>query len=71
MTEREKELLRYIILFKQTNGYSPSVREMMEGLNTKSVSHISQMLEELKDKNYIDYQRNASRTIVVKKFDLT
>ncbi len=61
----------YIILFKQTNGYSPSVREMMEGLNTKSVSHISQMLEELKDKNYIDYQRNASRTIVVKKFDLT
>jgi repressor LexA len=71
MTEREKELLMYIILFKQTNGYSPSVREMMEGLNTKSVSHISQMLEELKDKNYIDYQRNASRTIVVKKFDLT
>ena len=68
MTVREKELLDYIIKFKQVNGYSPTIREMAKGLNTKSTNHIRNMLNSLIDDGYITMRETTPRTIVIRKF---
>ena len=60
LTLRETELLEYIIKFKQTNGFSPTVREMAKGINT--------MMYSLQDKGYISLKEKRPRTIVIKKF---
>lgn len=70
MTEREKEVLEYIIKFKTVNGYSPTIREIAKGINTNSLNHVKIMLEDLKDKGYINYKPNSSRTIRVIKFTI-
>ena len=68
LTIRETELLEYIIKFKQTNGFSPTIREMAKGINTKSLNHINNMIYSLQDKGYISLKEKRPRTIVIKKF---
>ena len=68
LTEREKEVLDYIIEFKKVNGYSPSIREISRGINTKSIYHVNRMLEHLKEYGYITFKPKSSRTIKVIKF---
>lgn len=68
MTIREREVLDYIIKFKQVNGFSPTIREIANGINTKSIPHVKMMLECLIDDGYITMKHKSPRTIVVKKF---
>ena len=68
LTIRETELLEYIIKFKQTNGFSPTIREMAKGINTKSLNHINNMIYSLQDKGYISLKEKRPRTIVIKRF---
>lgn len=69
MKEREKQVLDYIIKFKTINGYSPTIREIANGLNTKSLSYVSESLERLSELGAINYQKNKPRTIRVLKFE--
>lgn len=41
MTKKQRELLSFIEQFINTHGYSPSYREIMSGLNYKSVSTVA------------------------------
>lgn len=66
LTPRQNDLLDFIIKFKQVNGYSPTTREMRLGINTKSKSHIEQMLDTLEDENYIKIKRRKGATNVIK-----
>lgn len=68
ITQREKQLLQYIIKFKQVNGYSPTIREIQKGIYNGSFQHVSEMLLDLRDKGYITFKNNSPRTIVVRKF---
>ena len=68
ITEKEKEILKYIIQFKSVNGYSPTVREIAQGVNTKSLNHVYSALEDLKVKEYITFKEKKTRTINVLKF---
>lgn len=68
LTPREQELLHYIIMFKKVNGYSPTLHEMMEGINTKSYNHVRMMLAKLSDLGYIKQKYNKPRAIRVLKF---
>ena len=68
MTEREKDMMQYIINFKKTNGFSPTIREIAKGINTKSIPHVKDMLEHLVELGYITIKHKSPRTIVVKKF---
>ena len=68
ITEKEKEILKYIIQFKSVNGYSPSVREISQGVNTKSLNHVYSALEDLRVKEYITFKEKKTRTINVLKF---
>lgn len=69
MRARQEDVLKYIIKFKEVNGFSPTVREIAKGLNTKSIYHVQTMIEELQDMGYIKYQHGKQRTIVVLKFE--
>ena len=69
MRERQKDVLEFIIKFKQVNGYSPTIREIAKGINTKSIKHVQTMLEELQELGYIKYVHGKQRTIVVLKFE--
>lgn len=66
LTPRQNDLLDFIIKFKQVNGYSPTTREMRLGINTKSKSHIEQMLDTLEDENYIKIKHRKGATNVIK-----
>ena len=68
MTEREKDVLQFIIEFKKTNGYSPTIKEIAHGINTSSECHIRSMLLDLEEKGYITFKKKSPRTINVLKF---
>lgn len=68
LTAREEDLLNFIIQFKKVNQFAPSVSEMCKGINTKSRTHIIYMMQNLKQKGYINYKEKCARSIVVKKF---
>lgn len=67
LTKKQKEVLAYITRFKEVNGYSPSIREIASGTFT-GATPVHTILEELKDKGYIDYKPKQPRTIRVIKF---
>lgn len=67
MKENEKLVYDYIKCFIEHNNYSPSVREIMTGINTRSPSYVHALLIRLKDKGFIDYKENACRTIRIVK----
>lgn len=67
LTYRQKEIYNYIVKFKQTNGYSPTVKEIATALYT-SKSFVSVCLEKLCDMGYIKMQPNKYRTITILKF---
>lgn len=70
ITEREKELYNYILNFTKVNGFPPTIREMAEGINTKSLAHIYTMLDHLEFGGFITIRGHKTRTIVCKKFDI-
>lgn len=65
MTPREEDLMNFIYQFISENKYSPSNVEMMIGINTKSKSHINDMLEHLRELGYITFQQRKARTVVI------
>ena len=68
LTIRESELLEYIIKFKQTNGFSPTIREMAKRINTKSLNHINTMIYSLQDKGYISLkEKNKFFYVIITK----
>ena len=53
MTKRQKELLDYIRKYVKKNEMSPTYREMVKALNSKSVSNIGRMLDALAEEGKI------------------
>lgn len=67
LTYRERDIYNYIIRFKQINGFSPSQKEIADGVLT-SLSFVRVVLDKLSDKGFIKYSPNKYRSIVVLKF---
>ena len=65
LTVREREVLDYIIEYRKTNGFPPTLREIARGINTKSFQHVTFMIEKLREKGYITYRDKSPRTIRV------
>lgn len=68
MTPKEKDVFNYIIEFKKINSFSPTIREIADGVNTKSTTHVKEILERLRERGYIKFIDKKPRTIVVLKF---
>jgi repressor LexA len=62
LTKRQAETLNFIKNFQKDNGYSPSYREIAEGLGLSSPATIAEHLKTLQQKGYLNFE-NMNRSI--------
>jgi repressor LexA len=65
LTPRQKELLDFLILSIETNGYSPSYEEIASGLKLASLATVHKHISALEKKSYIHRSHNQSRSVEV------
>ena len=63
LTNRQKEVLQFIINYIHENEYPPTFREIGRGLNITSTKGVTDHLDVLVKKGYIDRSPNHSRAI--------
>jgi repressor LexA len=68
LTKIEKRILEYLIEYLKRHTYQPSIREIGKRFGIKSTKTVSEHLQALADKGYIE--RDASRSRGVKIIDL-
>lgn len=67
LTIREQDTLDFILSYLKRNGYSPSIREIAQGIYTTSTTSVKRNLEGLERKGYIKHTKGVSRSIVILK----
>ena len=67
ITQRQRQILNFIDDYIQEKGYSPTVREIGEGVGLYSSSSVHRHLGVLLDREYIEKVESAPRTIRVLK----
>ncbi|EGY78642.1 transcriptional repressor LexA [Peptoniphilus indolicus] len=65
LSQREKDILFYLIQQLQLKGYPPTVREICQQLNIKSTSTVHGSLEKLEIKGYIRKDPTKPRAIEI------
>jgi repressor LexA len=63
LTERQKEILRFIAMHIDINGFQPSFREMMDRFKIRSPNGITAHLRALEKKGVIACNFQTSRAI--------
>lgn len=66
MTKAQERVFRYVFNFIQLMGYPPSQREISLGIK-KNVSVVNFHLQNLKKKQYIDYENGKWKTLKILK----
>ncbi len=64
-TKKQKELLTFIELFIAEHGYSPSYREIMQGLNYTSVATVALHVSSLIKRGHLHKRESAARSLEV------
>ena len=67
LTDREQEILDFIIEYREYNGYSPSLREICQGCYIGSTNGASYFINQLVMKQAIDYTPRIPRSARPKK----
>lgn len=65
LTERQKEILKFIFNYLRANGYPPTLREICSKFNIASTYGVKRHLEALSKKGYIKVEVNSSRAIKI------
>ncbi|EZH66804.1 hypothetical protein DH09_02365 [Bacillaceae bacterium JMAK1] len=65
MTKRQKEALQVAIAFIDTNGFSPTFRELKERLGLKSQSAVHTLFIRLKEQGYVTWEYDRPRTLKI------
>jgi repressor LexA len=63
LTDPQKELYEWLVEYIRLNQHSPSIRQMMQGMNLKSPAPIQSRLEHLRNKGYIGWNEGRARTL--------
>ena len=66
LTTAQQELYDWLVDYIRGNQHSPSIRQMMRGMNLRSPAPIQSRLEHLKNKGYIEWSEGKARTIRVR-----
>lgn len=66
-TKRQRELLGFIEEFIGSNGYSPSYREIMAGLNYTSVATVSLHVNNLIKRGHLKKRDHSARSLEIVK----
>ena len=60
-----EKIMEFLSKFQDTNGYSPSIRQIGDSINVKSTSLIDYYLNQLQEMGYIEREGRISRSIRV------
>ncbi len=67
LTNRQREILEFLVNFLEENGYQPSYREIGKHFKIKSTRGISDHIEALRRKGYLDKDPSRARSITITK----
>ena len=65
LTKKQLAVLNFLEAFTEENGYSPSYREIMTGLNLSSVSAVAEHIDNLVAKGVLKKVPGAARSLEV------
>ncbi len=65
LTDNAKKVFIFVSKFQLKNGYSPSIPEIMEATQIKSIRGVSIQLEKLQNLGYIHREKKARRAIKI------
>lgn len=65
LTERQQQILRFVVDYIQENGFPPSIREIGKAFNIESLRGVTVHLDALKRKGYIERSKTP-RSIQIK-----
>jgi repressor LexA len=65
LTERQQEILNFILQFRDENGYPPTLREIGRKFEISSTFGVKRHLDALVKKGYLNIESNASRGISI------
>ena len=65
VSDKQKNILNFINIFVEKNGYAPSVREICAGVGLKSTSTVQYHLEKLINSGYLQKNYKKSRALIV------
>ena len=65
LTPKQQIIYDFICDFYDTNGYSPSVREICEGVGLKSTATVHAHIENLKNLGVLDKASMKNRALVI------
>lgn len=65
LTERQREILDFINLFRNENGYPPTLREIGRNFGMVSTFGVKRHLDALVKKGYLTVESNSSRAISI------
>ncbi len=70
LSDLERRILDYMVLYLRTNTYQPSIREIGEEFDIKSTKTVSEHLRALADKGYLERDPSRSRGVRILGMDL-
>lgn len=65
LTQQGRRVLEKILHFQEVHGYSPTIRELCDGMGLASVSTVHCHLLNLRDQGAVTWVYNQVRTLVV------
>ena len=65
LTKKQLAVLDYLREFTETNGYSPSYREIMSGLGLSSVSAVAEHIDNLVEKGVLEKTPGKERSLTI------
>jgi repressor LexA len=65
LTKRQREILNYLTLYTERNGYAPSFEEIAENFSYNSLATVHEHLSNLERKGFIKRSYNESRAIEI------
>ena len=65
LSERHRKIMEFLSKFQDSNGYSPSIRQIGDSINVKSTSLIDYYINQLQEMGYIEREGRISRSIRV------
>ncbi len=67
LSDRHRNIMEYLTVFQDKNGYSPSIRQIGENIGVKSTSLVDYYLNFLQEMGYIVRDDHVSRSIRILK----
>ena len=64
LTKKQRKTLDFIIGFIEQKGYSPSYREIANGLKLSSVATVAQHIDTLVEKGFLEKGSNSARSLI-------